>query len=113
MGRIFPPCLRTLMFSATHLVCCESRRNDEVALRRKGRTHLRPGAILSLSQRTATVPLFYAVENRRHKACMFKVGDKSESVTADRDGSRGRILMPEAVHEQAIHPDPGNDVLWH
>ncbi len=28
---------------------------------------------------------------------MFKVGDKSESVTADRDGSRGRILMPEAV----------------
>src|SRR6266849_6493630 len=40
-----------------HLVCCESGRNDEVALRRKGRTHLRPGAILSLSQRTATVPL--------------------------------------------------------
>ncbi len=24
---------------------------------------------------------------------MFKVGDKSEPVTADRDGSRGRILM--------------------
>ena len=41
----------------THLVCCESGRNDNVALRRKGRTHLRPGAILSLSQRTATVPL--------------------------------------------------------
>lgn len=34
---------------------------------------------------------------------MFKVGDKSESVTADRDGSRSRILTPEAVHEQAIH----------
>jgi hypothetical protein len=42
----------------SHLVCCESGRDDEVALRRKGRTHLRPGAILSLSQRTATVPLF-------------------------------------------------------
>jgi hypothetical protein len=41
----------------THLVCCLSRRNDRIALRRKGRTHLRPGAILSLSQRTATVPL--------------------------------------------------------
>ena len=27
---------------------------------------------------------------------MFKVGDESESVTADRDGSRGRILTPEA-----------------
>jgi hypothetical protein len=44
---------------------------------------------------------------------MFKVGDKSESVTADRDGSRGRILTPEAVHEQAIHPDPRNTVLRH
>jgi hypothetical protein len=44
---------------------------------------------------------------------MFKVGDKSESVTADRDGSRGQILTLEAVHEQAIHTDPGNDVLWH
>jgi hypothetical protein len=44
---------------------------------------------------------------------MFKVGDKSESVTADRDGSRGRILTPEAVHEQAIHPDSGNAVLRH
>jgi AraC-type transcriptional regulator N-terminus len=41
---------------ASHLVCCESRRNDQVALRRRGRTHLRPEAILSLSQRTATVP---------------------------------------------------------
>jgi hypothetical protein len=41
---------------------------------------------------------------------MFKVGDKSESVTADRDGSRGQILTLEAVHEQAIHTDPGNDV---
>jgi hypothetical protein len=48
--------LETLGFT-THLVCFEPRRNDEVALRRKGRTHLRPGAILSLSQRTATVPL--------------------------------------------------------
>jgi hypothetical protein len=28
----------------SHLVCCESGRNDGVALRRKGRTHLRPGA---------------------------------------------------------------------
>jgi hypothetical protein len=44
---------------------------------------------------------------------MFKVGDKSESVTADRDGSRGRILTPEAVHEQEINPDPGNTVLRH
>ena len=44
---------------------------------------------------------------------MFKVGDKSEYVTADRDGSRGRILTPEAVHEQAIHPVSGNTVLWH
>jgi len=44
---------------------------------------------------------------------MFKVGDESESVTADRDGSRGRILAPEAVHEQATHQDPGNAVLWH
>jgi hypothetical protein len=40
---------------------------------------------------------------------MFKVGDKSESVTAD--GSRGQILTPEAVHEQAIHPDQGITVL--
>jgi hypothetical protein len=38
---------------------------------------------------------------------MFKVGDKSESVTADRDGSRGRILMPETVQEQAIHTGTG------
>ena len=44
---------------------------------------------------------------------MFKVGDKSESVTADRDRSRGQILMPEAVHEHAIQPDPRNAVLWH
>jgi hypothetical protein len=35
---------------------------------------------------------------------MFKVSDKSESVTADRDGSRGRILTPEAAHEQVICP---------
>lgn len=42
---------------------------------------------------------------------MFKVGDKSESVTADRDGSRS--LTPEAVHEQPIHSDPGNNVLRH
>ena len=42
---------------------------------------------------------------------MFKVGDESESVTADRDGSRGRILTPETVYEQAIHPYPGNTVL--
>jgi hypothetical protein len=42
---------------------------------------------------------------------MFKVGDKSESVTADRDGSRGRISTQEAVHEQAI--PKGNNVLWH
>ena len=42
---------------------------------------------------------------------MFKVGDKSESATVDRDGSRGRILTPEAVHEQAIHPYQGNTVL--
>jgi hypothetical protein len=44
---------------------------------------------------------------------MFKVGDKSESVTADRDGSRGRILTLEAFHEQAIHAGSGNDALWH
>jgi hypothetical protein len=44
---------------------------------------------------------------------MFKVGDKSESVTADRDGSRGRILTPEAVHEQANHSSPANAVLRH
>jgi hypothetical protein len=44
---------------------------------------------------------------------MFKVGDKSESVTADRDGSRGRILRPETVHEQAIHNRSGNHLLWH
>jgi hypothetical protein len=44
---------------------------------------------------------------------MFKVGDKSESMTAARDGSRGRTLTPEAVHEQAIHTGPGNNVLWH
>jgi hypothetical protein len=44
---------------------------------------------------------------------MFKVGDKSESMTADRDGSRDRVLAPEAVHEQAIYTDPGNNVLWH
>jgi hypothetical protein len=57
VGRTFPPCLQTLASFATHLGCCESGRNDEVALRRKGRSHLRPGAILSLSQKTATVPL--------------------------------------------------------
>jgi hypothetical protein len=44
---------------------------------------------------------------------MFKVGDKSESVTADTDGSQGRTLMPEAVHEQAIHKGPANNALWH
>jgi transposase len=44
---------------------------------------------------------------------MFKVGDESESVTSDRDGSRGRILAPEAIYEQAIHTSPTNDVLWH
>lgn len=44
---------------------------------------------------------------------MFRVGDKSESMTADRDGSRGQILRPEAVHEQAIDPHPRNNVLWH
>jgi hypothetical protein len=32
---------------------------------------------------------------------MFKVGNKGESVITDRDGSRGRILAPEALHEQA------------
>jgi hypothetical protein len=42
---------------------------------------------------------------------MFKVGDKSESATVDRDGGRGRILTPEAVHERAIHPYPENTVL--
>ena len=44
---------------------------------------------------------------------MFKVGDESESVTADRDGSRGRILTPEAVHEQAIDTGSGNNLLRH
>jgi hypothetical protein len=44
---------------------------------------------------------------------MFKVGDESESVTADRDGSRGQILTLEALYEQAIHPDPKNTVLRH
>jgi hypothetical protein len=44
---------------------------------------------------------------------MFKVGDKSESAAADRDGSRGQTLTLEAVHEQAIHTGPGNNVLWH
>jgi hypothetical protein len=42
---------------------------------------------------------------------MFKVGEKSGSVTADRDGSRGRILTPEATYEQTIHPDQDNTVL--
>jgi hypothetical protein len=42
---------------------------------------------------------------------MFKVGEKSESVAADRDGSRGRILTPEATYEQTIHPDQDNTVL--
>jgi len=44
---------------------------------------------------------------------MFKVGDKSESLTEDRDGSRGQISTPEAVYEQAIHSDPGNTELRH
>jgi hypothetical protein len=44
---------------------------------------------------------------------MFKVGDKSESVTADRDGSRGRTITPEAIHEQAIYPNPGSTILRH
>ncbi len=44
---------------------------------------------------------------------LFKVGDKSESVTADRDGSRGRTLTPEAIHEQAIYPNPGSTILRH
>jgi hypothetical protein len=44
---------------------------------------------------------------------MFKVGDRSESATADRGGSRGRILSLEAVHEQAIRPAPRNAVLRH
>jgi hypothetical protein len=44
---------------------------------------------------------------------MFKVGDKSESVTADRDGSRGRTLTPEAIYEQAIYPNPGSTILRH
>jgi hypothetical protein len=44
---------------------------------------------------------------------MFKVGDESESVTADRDWSRGRILTSEAVHEQAIHTGSRNNLLWH
>jgi hypothetical protein len=48
---------QALALCRAHLVYCESRRNDGIALWRKGRTHLRPGAILSLSQRTATVPL--------------------------------------------------------
>jgi hypothetical protein len=43
---------------------------------------------------------------------MFKVGDESQSVTADREGSRGQILTPEAVHEQTIHTGPGDNVLW-
>jgi hypothetical protein len=30
---------------------------------------------------------------------MFKVGEKSASLTAERDRSRGRILTSEAVHE--------------
>jgi len=46
------------------------------------------GSILSLSQRTATVPLLLCRGDRRHRACMFKVGDKSESVDCGRDGSR-------------------------
>jgi hypothetical protein len=44
---------------------------------------------------------------------MFKVDDKSKSVIAGRDGSRGQILALEAVHEQAIHTGPGNNLLWH
>jgi hypothetical protein len=44
---------------------------------------------------------------------MFKVGDKSKSVTADRDGSRGRTLTPEAIHVQAIYPNPGSTILRH
>jgi hypothetical protein len=35
---------------------------------------------------------------------MFLVGSKSESMTAERYGSRGRTLTPEAIHEEAIHP---------
>jgi hypothetical protein len=54
---VLHPVFTRVASCATHLVCCEPRRNDEVALRRKGRTHLRPGATLSLSQRTVTVPL--------------------------------------------------------
>jgi hypothetical protein len=34
---------------------------------------------------------------------MFKVGEKSESMRADRDGSRDQILTSEALYEQAIH----------
>ena len=33
---------------------------------------------------------------------MFKVDDDSEALVADRDGSRGQISTPAAVHEQAI-----------
>jgi hypothetical protein len=36
-------CAQLPRLRRAHLVCCESGRNDEVALRRKGRTHLRPG----------------------------------------------------------------------
>jgi hypothetical protein len=42
---------------------------------------------------------------------MFKLGAKSESVTANRDGSRNRISTPETVLEQSI--PTGNTVLWH
>ena len=52
-GRKFPP-VSGLQASATYLVYCEPWRDDEVALWRKDRTHLRPGVILSLSQRKGT-----------------------------------------------------------
>ena len=114
LGKKIPPSLRPLRSSATRVVCCESRRNDEVAFRRKGRTHLRPERTYAYRRERPPPSLScYAVENRRYKACMFKVGDKSRSAGADRGGSWGQTLMLEAVHEQAIHTGPGNNVLWH
>jgi hypothetical protein len=42
---------------------------------------------------------------------MFKVGEKSESVSPDRDGSRDQILVSEALHEHGIHHYAGYVVL--
>ena len=72
---------------AENLACCESGRDDEVAPGRKGRTHLMLGAILSLSQRTATALLLlrrgeseasslHVQGRRRERVCDCEQGRK-------------------------------------